>query len=67
MPPKKKKETMCLNKTVSLPYAIYGRVLDVADLRGTDFSATLLMLLRIGLDVWESELRKDQQPQEVKP
>jgi len=59
IPPKKRIKDMCLNKTISLPYGIYGRILDAGEVRGSDFSSTLLVLLRIGLDVWESELKKD--------
>ena len=50
-PRKSTREGFSVNKSVSIPISFLNEVLDESEICNKDFSATLVMLARIGLSV----------------
>lgn len=53
----KEKTGPVVNKTVSLPLPIIARIAEIQEVMGSDFSTTLLRLLRLGISTYEDQVR----------
>jgi hypothetical protein len=51
MPRKGPRETLCVNKSLSLPISVVNQIMDESEVMGKDFSATSVVLLRMGLSM----------------
>lgn len=59
MPRGKKEQTgPVLSKTITLPAPVFTKIFEVQESMNADFSTTLLRLLRLGIQVYEDQVRK---------
>lgn len=49
MPRKSPRESLHINKSLSLPIGLVNEILDESEVMGRDFSSTSVVLLRMGL------------------
>jgi hypothetical protein len=51
MPRKGPRESLCVNKSLSIPISVVNSIIDESEIMGKDFSGTSVVLLRMGLSM----------------